>query len=337
MSYWGQYVSVAERKRKAAKKIQDAAKKGQPMSPVTIEGRTIARTFWGSAWCDHLEQYCDQENRLPRGRTYVRNGSVIDLRVSEGKIAAVVMGSELYQVSIAIQPMKKARWEALIKACAGKIDSLIELLQGKLSSAVINEIIRPETGLFPLLNEITTECSCPDWSALCKHRAAVLYGIGARLDTAPELLFTLRHVNPAELIASAAADNLFIASTSPDPLKGSDLSDLFGIEMIPDQEKLQQAAPIILPVQKPSAANAPKHKSYQSVQRKSRRVNKSASKKTTVPEDLDLTISQAALLLRISPRKLTQLLDAKTIPSTRLGKQIRVSFQAILDYRKQNL
>src|SRR5690348_15300751 len=111
MGYWGRYISVAERKRKAAKKMQEASKKGRQMSPVTIEGRTIARTFWGSAWCDHLEQYCDQENRLPRGRTYVRNGSVIDLRVSEGKIAAVVMGSELYQVSITIQPMKKVLWE----------------------------------------------------------------------------------------------------------------------------------------------------------------------------------------------------------------------------------
>jgi len=235
MSWYGfrPYVSVAERKRKAAKVVEKLKKKGEACYPVVIEGRTIANTFWGKAWCNHLESYSDYENRLPRGRTYVRNGSVIDLKVGKGEITALVSGSAIYKVKIAITQAVASKWNKIVKECAGKIDSLIELLQGKFSKAVMQIITSPEKGLFPHPNEIKLSCSCPDWADMCKHVAAVLYGVGARLDTKPEELFMLRQVDHVELIAKAGTASLTqsLADHSDTILDGSDLSSLFGIDM----------------------------------------------------------------------------------------------------------
>ena len=183
------YVSVAERRRKAAKEMAKLAKKGKTIRPVQIEGRTIARTFWGKAWCDNLESYMDYANPLPRGRTYGRNGSVVHLDIRPGEIEATVSGSELYQVRIGITPAAKAKWKSLCHDCSGAIGSLVELLRGRFSDHVMGTITRKETGLFPAPAEITLKCSCPDWATMCKHVAAVLYGVGARLDQNPELLF----------------------------------------------------------------------------------------------------------------------------------------------------
>ncbi len=124
MGYWRQYVPVTERKAKAAKRLKAAKKKGQTLHPIVVEGRQIAKTFWGKAWCENLENYSDYENRLPRGRTYVRNGSVIDLQISKGKVQAQVMGSYLYEITINIKAMSAEKWQSLVKSCAGKIDSL---------------------------------------------------------------------------------------------------------------------------------------------------------------------------------------------------------------------
>src|SRR5213082_1578886 len=145
---WRPYVTVAERRRKAVREMQKLKKKGHPVSPVVIEGRAIAKTFWGKAWCDNLERYSDFANRLPRGRTYVRNGSVIDLQISPGKIEALVSGSDIYTVAISVASVTKARWKAICRDCGGAIDSLVELLQGRLSKGVMERICRQRTGLF---------------------------------------------------------------------------------------------------------------------------------------------------------------------------------------------
>jgi len=116
------YVSVAQRRSQAAKHAQKLAKVGRALSPVKIEGRQIARTFWGKAWCEHLESFSDYANRLPRGRTYVRNGSVLDVQIAAGKITAMIMGSSLYSATISVVPLKPTRWQAIKMECAGKID-----------------------------------------------------------------------------------------------------------------------------------------------------------------------------------------------------------------------
>jgi uncharacterized Zn finger protein len=213
--------------------MEKRRKSGQTVSPVVIEGRTIAKSFWGKAWCENLERYSDFANRLPRGRTYVRNGSVIDLKIAPGKIDALVSGSDLYEVTVKLAPVAKKRWKAICTDCAGAIDSLVELLQGRLSASVMERICRQTTGLFPSPKEISLSCSCPDWAGMCKHVAAVLYGIGARFDHQPELLFLLNQLDENELIAHAgkAAPLSGRTPAAKRVLGGEDLADLFGLDM----------------------------------------------------------------------------------------------------------
>ena len=232
-SGWKRYVRVAVRRRQAASLAASLGKNGQTLSPVVAAGRKIATTFWGNAWCENLERYSDFANRLPRGRTYLRNGSVIDLQIAAGHVAAKVMGSELYEVTVRVKDVPGPHWQAIGNDCASSIDSLVGLLQGQLSSAVMERICRPGTGLFPTPTDVRFECSCPDSATMCKHVAAVCYGIGVRLDAQPDLLFTLRRVDAKELVARAGA-SLPLPQKAPRArrvLADSKLSELFGIEM----------------------------------------------------------------------------------------------------------
>jgi uncharacterized Zn finger protein len=229
------YVSVAARRAQVARELARLQKKGRKISPVAIEGRKIARTFWGEAWCDNLERYSDYANRLPRGRTYVRNGSVVDLQVGPGRVTALVSGSTMYDVKVTVGPVPRSRWSAICKDCSGAIDSLVELLQGRFSKGVMTRLCEQKTGLFPSPKDIIFTCSCADWASMCKHVAAVLYGIGARLDHQPELLFTLRKVDQQDLIAKAgsALAQKRKAPAGAKVLASDDLSEMFGIEMAP--------------------------------------------------------------------------------------------------------
>jgi uncharacterized Zn finger protein len=239
---WRPYVSVAERRRRAAKKIAKMKKAGRDIAPVEIAGRKIATTFWGEAWCKNLESYSDYSNRLPRGRTYVRNGSVLDLQIEAGRVRALVSGSKIYKVDIKIKPLVKKRWADIKGRCAGQINSLIELLRGSISKGVMEIVTRKGEGLFPSPREISLDCSCPDWAAMCKHVAATLYGAGARLDHEPGLLFTLRGVDPAEMV-EAAVDQPPTAYKSGRGriLDTDELSSVFGVDIDMDEVSSEDA------------------------------------------------------------------------------------------------
>ncbi|HSV78231.1 MAG TPA: SWIM zinc finger family protein [Ramlibacter sp.] len=246
MSYygWAPYVSVAERRKKAEKAAAKAKKSGADFSPIAAYRGAIAKTFWGKAWSDNLEAYGDYANRLPRGRTYVRNGSVIDLQITAGEVQAQVMGSSLYRVAVKVAAVPAKQWQTIGKDCAGSIDSLVELLQGKLSTAVMQRICTPRTGLFPAPKDISFSCSCPDSASMCKHIAAALYGVGARLDQKPELLFSLRRVDAKDLVSQAGAG---LPNSRKGPAAGkllddSMLADVFGIEMDEDMLPANDAA-----------------------------------------------------------------------------------------------
>ena len=206
-------------------------KKGHVLEPVSIQGRTIARSFWGKSWCRNLEVYGDFANRLPRGRSYLTNGLVLDLKIAPGLVSALVYGTELYEIEISIAKLAKTKWDAIRSECAGRIDSLVELLNGRLSEAVMSVVTRPGTGLFPAPAEIRMRCSCPDSARLCKHLAAALYGIGARLDHRPELLFLLRQADHLELVTAAAEGPAAGATEHDAALAGADLSAIFGIDL----------------------------------------------------------------------------------------------------------
>jgi len=228
---WTPYVSVGERRRKAEKEAGNLG----PTTPVALTGSRIANTFWGKSWCENLERYSDYANRLPRGRTYVRSGCVIDLKIGSGIVNALVSGSSVYRVQVNVSSIPKLRWKAVCHDCAGAIDSLVELLEGRFTKSTMERLCQEKTGMFPLPSEIRFNCSCPDSARMCKHVAAVLYGIGARLDEKPELLFTLRNVDQQDLITKAGS-SLTKPKTSK-VLEVDNLSELFGIEIAEPKRK----------------------------------------------------------------------------------------------------
>lgn len=218
---------VGARARRAKERLGDEGREMNPVEPVTA--RLITTTFWGKAWCRNLLQYSDYANRMPRGRSYVRHGSVVHLEMDAGEIKALVSGSRLYEVAIRIGPVPKKHWESIRRECSGEIESLVELLEGKPPRRVMEIVTRPGDGLFPTPKEIELGCSCPDWAAMCKHVAAVLYGVGVRLDSDPEQLFRLRGVDPTDLVSTLAEPAA--AAGEEDALVGEDLSAMFGITL----------------------------------------------------------------------------------------------------------
>jgi len=268
---WSDYVSVAERRKTAERQLKKLRKNGQSVSPVAIEGRKIARTFWGKAWCDNLEGYRDYENRLPRGRTYVRNGLVVDLQIKALEIKSLVSGSSVYKVVVTIKALAPSLWRSICSDCTGGIDSLVELLQGKFSDGVMERLCRQERGLFPKPSEIRFSCTCPDGAYMCKHIAAALYGVGARLDERPELLFRLRAVDENELVAGLEEDMPF--SNQPleagKVLENEDISALFGLDIEGTEDAI--------------AANGPEPSAQASSERPRRkRAGKKVAGRTTI-------------------------------------------------------
>jgi uncharacterized Zn finger protein len=238
-SPYPRYVSVADRRETGARHAADLARRGRAARPVVprTRGRQLAATFWGRAWCDNLQAYASLANRLVRGRRYLRSGLVIDLSIGPGAVAALVSGTEVYDVAVRIKAMPPARWKAVVKACAGRIDSVVELLAGRFDESVMAHVCKRDTGLFPSPREMTYSCTCPDGSRggwVCKHVAAALYGVGVRLDESPELLFELRRVAHADLVAGATVGLTRAAQAKPTGRRAIEpdrLSTVFGIDL----------------------------------------------------------------------------------------------------------
>jgi uncharacterized Zn finger protein len=243
MWYDGQrYVSASERRDNARRQMAARRQGGKPVTPIEpIRGRGIARTFWGQAWCRHIECLSDFASRLDRGKTYVRNGSVCHLEIKPGKVEAIVAGQTTYDVSVHIDPLEPERWAAIKERCAGRIGSLVELLQGRFSDDVMAVLTDAAAGMFPRADDFRLDCSCPDFARLCKHLAATLYGVGVRLDERPDLLFTLRGVDAGELLAAAAGAKVADVDPAAQALDAGELSAIFGVEIALDTP--QEAKP----------------------------------------------------------------------------------------------
>jgi len=309
--FFPKQATVAERRARAA---QHGAKLRGPTAdgraPVRIEGTKIASTFWGKAWCQNLEAYSDYANRLPRGRSYVRHGAVLDLKISTGLITAVVSGSDIYQVSVSIRRVEPERWQSIMARAAGRISSVVELLRGKLPDDVLAFVVDRDQGLFPSPRQMSFACSCPDWAGMCKHVAATLYGVGARLDREPELFFRLRGVDQTELVAKAAAG--LAAPPAPSVgapvLAGGDLSEIFGvdIESVPADltppARARPRGPARIPVPSTAVAAAatppPKSRKPAAPRRKSRK-----PVKAVVLPSLDRMIKALAAALTLRPAR----------------------------------
>ncbi len=290
MSWWMYQprMTVGERKRETERAVAELRKDGVVVKPVEIAGRTIAKSFWGKSWCDNIERYRDFAYRLERGRSYVRSGSVIHLELGDGVVDALVSGTEIYEVGIAMAPVDREHWRTLSEAAAGSVGSLLELLQGKLDQRVMALMCEPQTGLFPQPIELDYVCSCPDVAKLCKHVAAVFYAIGARLDQEPELLFKLRGVDPSELVAH-------VSKTGRERSQGAaraiadddDLGALFGLELDDDVEIAVAATP------KPGRGSGAKAKTARATKAKTAKATKAKAAKTTKPKAAKATATKA--------------------------------------------
>jgi uncharacterized Zn finger protein len=259
--FYPPYVSPAQKRARGLLALAKLLKKSKRTAePVVIAHgkRQFTTTFWGRAWAANLERYADLANRLPRGRTYLRNGSVLDLAIIESRIEAHVAGSELYRVTIGIAPLSKTRWRRIVARCTGRIGSLVGLLRGELSDDVLAVLTSAKEGLFPEPREMTLDCSCPDWARVCKHVAAVLYGVGIRLDARPELFFVLRQVDQAELLSSAAAGAVSRRHPPPGKRIADDrLSAVFGIEL-EDAPPMRAGGPSSQGTRRPRRVSEPK-------------------------------------------------------------------------------
>ncbi len=313
MSYWGypRYVSVGEKKANAARKLKQLRKKNPDIQPIVLEGNTLARTWWGKSWNVNLERYADYTNRIGRGRSYVRHGAVLDLQIRSGEVKALVQGSgsRPYSVTIKIKEIDKKVWKKIKDACEGKLESLSELLAGKFPKALGEIFTVKGQGLFPSPKEIKFDCSCPDWASMCKHVAAALYGIGARLDDDPSLFFKLRNVDVNDLIMQAAegrAQKLLKKAErkSSRVMDDSNLSDVFGIEMDEPVKKTATAKrkpkqPVKKRVSKTEPAKktvAAKKKSEQAVKKTSVKKTKSVKERTAKAEPVnEMTVKLKAV------------------------------------------
>ncbi len=302
------YVSVAEKRAKAERKILQLKKKNPAISPVCVKGNKLAESWWGISWNKNLESYADYSNRIGRGRSYVRHGAVLDLKIKSGKIISLVQGSvsRPYTIEISIQKIKTSAWDNILKKCQGKIDSLHALLDGKLPKAMIDVLIDKKDGIFPSPGEIKFYCSCPDSATMCKHIAATLYGVGTRLDQNPALFFTLRGVDMEKLVSQAIqkeADQLIKKSktkTSKRIIQNADLSSTFGIDF--DESPLPGTIKPIPPLKKQPTKKPTKKPNTKSI----KKVIKKTDKQELSPYDTVVRI--------ISRRRVTPI-DFKEIKS----------------------
>lgn len=296
-SYFPPYVPVAEKKARAARKLAQLQKKNPDIQPVLIEGRAITTTWWGRAWNQNLERYADYSNRIGRGRSYVRHGMVLDLKIQPGCVGALVQGtrSKPYKITIMINPLNQSTWKRIIRECEGKFDSLPRLLEGKFPKELGQIFTAHGKGLFPTPKEINFSCSCPDWAYMCKHVAAALYGIGARLDQDPLLFFKLRKVDVNELIGKTVTQKTRsllkkAKKKSGRVMEGADLGNLFGIDLEEDmaygtsEKKPPKKAVTGKKPKQPRQKKAPKEKSAASSPPKKRSVSKKPALKKAKPD-----------------------------------------------------
>lgn len=227
--------NTKELKRNAEESKKKEKKKGNVLEPVVVQGRNIVKNWWGKAWCNNLEQYADYESRLDRGKRYVRTGAVIDLKIQRGKILARVQGSRKvpYKVEIRISPLSEEKCQNIIRQCGRKIENMEELLNGNFPEEM-QELFQGKGGLFPTPSEISFNCSCPDWALMCKHVAATLYGVGARLDVNPLLFFELRGIDIGHFIDVTIAnrvESMLANEGKPSNriMEDEDLTALFGV------------------------------------------------------------------------------------------------------------
>jgi uncharacterized Zn finger protein len=329
-----EYVSVAERRAKAERQLRQLQKKNPNLMPVILEGQTLAKTWWGKSWNSNLERYADYSNRIGRGRSYVRHRAVLDLQVRAGKVSAMVQGSnpQPYNVVVRVDTLSASHWATIRKACAGAFDSLSELLAGKFPQALKDLFFEKGAGLFPSPREIDFDCSCPDWASMCKHVAATLYGVGARLDADPALFFTLRHINIDDLITQTVTDTAQTLLSkagrqSQNVLKDVDLGDVFGIQLGDIEASLPALPPVPpkAPATKKQTAIAQKTASGKQATRARKKIE---TKRRIVPPKI-ASVAATGASAPMKARRASKIRGAAASPTLQQGNMLEALVKAV--------
>ena len=225
---------------------------------IKLHSKSISNTWWGQEWCKTINVYADYENRLSRGKTYLRQERVQDLTIEDNTITAKVKGkwSDYYNVTIKIRELPRSKSNIIIK----KISELGSILKGSIPEDCRFLFSIGELGLFPTKDDLIYTCDCPDscggliygsnWNSakeicevdpnnamLCKHVAAVLYSVGSILDKEPLIIFQLRGINVTKYISEeivAQTNNLLVGlyqrKEEERVIDKSLISDVFGID-----------------------------------------------------------------------------------------------------------
>lgn len=337
-----EYVPVAQRRANAERKLKQLLKTQPHLQPVIIEGRTLAKTWWGKSWNQNLERYADFAYRMERGRSYVRHRSVLDLQLQSGHVSALVLGSQPapYDVDIQIDTLSDPQWHTIRQACEGRFDSLSELLAGAFPQALKDLFFDAAGGLFPTPRDIQFECSCPDWASMCKHVAAALYGVGSRLDDDAALFFTLRGIPIDDIITQTVAEatQALLDKTQgqrANILDDVDLGEVFGIELDGVETSVPNLPPVSTTVDPPKhtarAKSAPSARKRAAVSKK-RTTSRQVNRPSQPPSTVKATPPSAAVSQRGKPRRVAvppqvsqgTMLDAlvKAVGRARSGKSV---------------
>ncbi len=224
------YVRVQKRRTYARDIAAQLERQGEILTPAVAHGKNIANQFWGRAWCHAIDEWQDCAYRLPGGRSLLKNGGVIDLKISRNSVIARVAADQVYDVQLHYRDADPYSVAELRSQCAGKLTGLLDFIQGKLSEEVMQYICNPVYGLFPEYGDFKISCTCLDDAVLCRHAAAALYAVATRLDDEPELFFTLRGIDAKDFFE--AEDILTqTGSNSAEGLSADELSKTFGIDI----------------------------------------------------------------------------------------------------------
>jgi len=184
----------------------------------------FANRWWAKRWIGTLERF-NIGARLGRGRSYARQGQVLDIEIASGEVKARVQGSERepYRVSIKLKPLSAADWQKLTEAMTEEARFSAKLLAGEMPEDIEQVFAAEGLSLFPRTHgDLATDCSCPDYSNPCKHIAAVYYLLGEAFDNDPFLMFRLRGMERDALLAqlgeTAGAEGDEDAAAEPEPL-----------------------------------------------------------------------------------------------------------------------
>ena len=215
-------LKAADLEKQAATRLAEYQAAGEELHPVVNKTRKLARNFWGSAWMKQLA-LCESGGMcLAPGRTLLRHACVLHVDIQPGSISALVSAEEVFEVELKLESLDEERLDRLAATCSGHIDSLLSLMQGKVDEAVLQQLCHPENGLLPTPEDWHMHCTCPDWAEPCPHAAAAIYAAGCLIDEKPELLFTLRGIQPEALLSAPAPAN---------EIDADKLSAMFGIDL----------------------------------------------------------------------------------------------------------